>query len=380
MCVQILTVNAGSASIKLALFRTESGALLRRAACNQAVTGGGYGPAVEDFLAEYGTDPVSVVAHRVVHGGTALTAPVVVDAGVEAEIERLIPLAPLHNPPALAGLRACRRVLPASVPQVAVFDTGYYADLPEVAHTYALPRDWCAAHGIRRFGFHGIAHQSLQRRWRALRPELPGGGRVISLQLGAGNSMTAVAEGRVVETSMGFTPLEGLAMATRAGDVDPGILLYAQRELGMDVRELDEMLSRRSGLLGLSGQSADMRDLLADGGADARRAIDVYCHRIRKYLGAYLAVLDGADAILLGGGIGEHAAPIRERVLSGFAHAGIFLDPEANAALHGEGPIHAAHSRAQMYVFHTDEETVLAEAALDILHRQNGPIPCRSSP
>jgi acetate kinase len=319
------------------------------------------------FLKGHGIEAVTAVAHRIVHGGARLTAPCRIDAAVEAEIERLVPLAPLHNPRALEWIRACRALFGAETAQVAVFDTAIYAALPEVAATYALPRALCARHGIRRYGFHGLAHQAMGQRWRELQPNLRAGGRVISLQLGAGCSITAIRDGQVVDTSMGFSPLEGLVMATRSGDVDPGLLLFLQRAEGLTPERMEGLLNEESGLLGLSGVSGDMRALLDADDAGARLAVDVYCYRARKYIGAYLAALGGADAILFGGGVGEHAPEVRAQILTGLGGLGIVLDADANRTTIGAERCISQHSSAAgVWVIPVDEAVILAQAALAV--------------
>jgi acetate kinase len=362
----VLTVNAGSSSTRLAAFGREEGALKPLAAVHYRGTVEA-DTALHGFLNEYGIGRVSAVAHRVVHGGQALVTPCLIDDHVEAEIDRLSPLAPLHNPVALAWIRSCRVRLGADVPQVAVFDTAFYADLPPVAHIYAIPRDLARKHGVRRYGFHGLAHQALWRRWRALCPHLPDGGRVISLQLGAGCSITAVNGGRAVDTSMGFSPLEGLVMATRCGDLDPGLITYLQRAEGLPPEAAEHLLYHESGLRGVAGND-DMRTLLASEEPDARRAVDLYCYRARKYVGAYLAVLGGADAVLFGGGVGEHAPAVREQILAGMEWAGIALDAQANRAAAGtEACISRSDSRVQVWVIPVDEAAVLAEEAVAVV-------------
>ena len=229
----VLTVNTGSSSVRLAAFAPEGGSLSLLASGHFPGEWSNPAAMLHAFLTGHGIEAVTAVAPRIVHGGARLTAPCRIDAEVEAEIGRLVPLAPLHNPRALEWIRASRVLAGAEATQVAVFDTAFYAALPEAAATYALPRALCARHGIRRYGFHGIAHQAMWRRWRELRPELPEGGRVISLQLGAGCSIAAVRDGQAVDTSMGFSPLEGLVMAIRSGDVDPGVLLFLQRAEGL---------------------------------------------------------------------------------------------------------------------------------------------------
>jgi acetate kinase len=362
----VLTVNAGSSSTRLAVFGREEGALKPLAAVHHrdAVEAG---IALHGFLKEYGIGRVGVVAHRVVHGGPALVAPCLIDARVEAEIDRLSPLAPLHNPAALAWIRSCRTLLGADVPQVAVFDTAFYADLPPVARTYAIPRDLARKHGVRRYGFHGLAHQALWRRWRAVRPHVPDGGRVISLQLGAGCSITAVNGGRAVDTSMGFSPLEGLVMATRCGDLDPGLVTYLQRAEGLSPEAAEHLLYHESGLRGVAGDD-DMRTLLASEEPDARRAVELYCYRARKYLGGYLAALGGADAVLFGGGVGENAPQIREAIVANMEWAGIALDAQANRAAAGtEACISRSDSRVQVWVIPVDEAAVLADEAVAVV-------------
>lgn len=359
----LLVVNTGSSSVRLALYAREGGVL--RLLTAQHYSGEAQ---PENILREFlGSERVDGVAHRVVHGGEKLSAPCVIDADVEAEIERLTSLAPLHNPRALAWVRACRALLGTEVMQVAVFDTGFYAALPEVARSYALPQQLVQRLGLRRYGFHGIAHQAMWRRWRHLRPGIATGGRVISLQLGAGCSITAVGDGAPQDTSMGFSPLEGLVMATRSGDLDPGVLLYLLRAGSMTVDELDRLLNQESGLLGMAGED-DMRQLLDSAEPAAQLALTLYCYRARKYIGAYLAVLGGADAILFGGGVGEHAPEIRERILAGLEWAGIILDRERNhAAVGSEACISRGDSPVAVWAIAVDESQLLAEAAENLL-------------
>ncbi|MDO8412161.1 MAG: acetate/propionate family kinase [Gallionellaceae bacterium] len=361
--MKLLTVNTGSSSVRLALYASEGVAL--RLLTAQHYSGEAIPEhTLRDFI---GSERMDAVVHRVVHGGVTLSAPCVIDADVEAEIERLAALAPLHNPRALTWLHACRALLGTDVVQVAVFDTGFYSTLPEVARSYALPPQLAQCHGLRRYGFHGIAHQAMWRRWRQLRPEIANGGRVISLQLGAGCSITAIANGSPQETSMGFSPLEGLVMATRSGDVDPGVLLYLLREGGMTVDELDLMLNKESGLRGMAGDS-DMRQLLTSNEPAAKLAIDLYGYRARKYVGAYLAVLGGADAILFGGGVGEHSPIVRERILSSLEWAGIVLDRERNHnAVGSDACISRNDSPIAVWTIAVNESQLLAEEAARLL-------------
>ncbi len=361
----VLVINAGSSSLRLALFRPTAEGLV---CLDEQHHGGIDKPAsmlLKQFVDSTDAAEITMAVHRVVHGGTRFTTPCLIDAAVEAEIERLIPLAPLHNPPALAWIRIARRLLGERAAQVAVFDTAFYRSLPEVAAGYALPRGLCRRHGIRRYGFHGIAHRAMWQRWREIRPEVGDGGRVISLQLGSGCSITAIDRGVPVDTSMGFSPLEGLVMATRAGDLDPGVVTFLQREAGLNTEKIEQLLNRQSGLLGLSGESGDMRVVLNMDTHDARLAVELYCYRIRKYLGAYLAVLGGVDAILFGGGVGENSTQIREKVLRGMEWLGVELDPGRNKKGIGkEICISAASGRSEVWVIPVDEARVMVQEAL----------------
>lgn len=367
--MNVLTVNSGSSSVRLAAF-AHAPPLKRRIDWRDAGTNGVPEAQLRGFVADNGIDEIGAIAHRIVHGGQRLTSTCRIDAEVEAEIARVAVLAPLHNPQALRWIAACRTVLGDAVPQVAVFDTAFFASLPPAAAAYALPRDLCRRHGIRRYGFHGIAHRAMWRRWCELslqeRPLLFDGGRTISLQLGAGCSMAAIERGSARDTSMGFTALEGLMMATRPGDLDPGLVTFLQRHERLAPEAVEDLLNRRCGLLGVAGE-ADMKRLLARDDADAALAIDMYCRRARKYVGAYLAVLGGADAILFGGGVGENAPAIRARILADMQWAGIALDEKRNAAVGTEARISRADSPVQVWVVPVDEATILAEEALGIL-------------
>ncbi len=344
--MEIFTVNVGSSSVKLDRFDGRTSPPRHIAALRPS--------AGAVALGEVPTP--DLIVHRVVHGGP-LAQPLRIDAAVEAQIDACAPLAPLHNPPALAMIRACRQRFGDAIAQVAVFDTAFFADLPPAARDYALPRELIEKHAIRRYGFHGLAHQAL---WRAWQEHAGRGGRIVTLQLGAGCSAAAIADGRPLDTSMGFTPLEGLVMATRSGDLDPGLLLHLLRTGSMDAAQLERMLSEQSGLLGLAG-SADMRSLLADPSPAAAHAIDVYCHRVRKYIGAYAAVLGGLDGVVFGGGVGQHAPAVRAGILAGMEWLGIRLDAAANAAASGPASrISAAGAPCAVWVFSVDEATEMA--------------------
>jgi acetate kinase len=352
----ILTVNAGSSSIRLGLFEATAAGLRRIRVVREDAGAGGL--ARLDELSA-GAAAIDVVVHRVVHGGPRLRATCPLDGAVGAEIARMTPLAPLHNPATLAWVDACRQRLPGAA-ALAVFDTGFFADLPAVAATYALPLDLRERWGISRLGFHGVAHRSMWEAWRALAPG--GGERVISFQLGSGCSVAALRGGRPIDTSMGFTPLEGLVMATRSGDVDPGALLYLLREGGLTAEGLADVLTTRSGLAGLAGGRDDVRALLEAKTPEAELAVDVYCYRARKYLGAYFAALGGCDAVLVGGGVGEHQPEIRRRMLAGLGALGIELDP-AQATAAAPARLSSTKSRVAVWIVPTDEETILAREA-----------------
>lgn len=365
--MNILTVNAGSSSLRLALFCLEGLNTIPVAEASYPHDINQQTEQLHKFLSTH-ANRVDLVAHRLVHGGDRITGPAIVDARVESDIEWLALLAPLHNPAALALIRSCRDELGKYVAQVVVPDTGFYTDLPEVASRYALPGDLCERHQIRRFGFHGLAHQAMMQRWQESRPDLDNGGRVISLQLGAGCSVSAIRLGFPVDTSMGFTPLEGLVMATRCGDIDAGVLFYLQRVAGYSLDDLERLLNHESGLLGLSGKSADMRGLLDSEEPAAKLAVEIYCYRARKYIGAYLSVLGGADAILFGGGVGENSALVRKQILAGMEWMGIELDVERNNAIDSnEGRISTSGSQTEIRVVQVDEGALIAREAVRIV-------------
>lgn len=368
----LLTVNTGSTSVKLAAFRVDTGSgeagppPRRLAARHLAGTSPDPAAALSGFLGQLEGRP-AVVAHRVVHGGTRFTGPTLLDDATRAEISALSELAPLHNPIALRWIDAAREACGPGVAHVAVFDTAFFAALPRVAAEYALPPDLGVELGIRRYGFHGLAHEAMWRRWCELEPKPADGGRLITVQLGGGCSMAALERGRPQDTSMGFSPLEGLMMETRSGDVDAAIVPYLERHLKVGSEQVLEMLNQRSGLAGVAGSPADPQALLEEGSDRARFAVELYCYRARKYLGAYLAVLGGCDGIALGGGVGEHVPEVRARILSGLAWAGIELDPAANQAVRGTGArISAPDSRVSVWVIPVYEELLMVRAALTV--------------
>jgi acetate kinase len=307
--------------------------------------------------------------HRVVHGGEHFANAVRIDRATLEKLESLNHLAPLHNPQALTVIRAVEERFPG-VPAIAEFDTAFFHDLPETARSYAIPSGLTERYGIRRYGFHGLAHQYMSHQLDSCAQSGRGSARVVSLHLGQGCSVTALRDGRPVETSMGFTPLEGLVMGTRPGDIDAGILLHLAQQ-GHTWDELEDLLNRKSGLLGLSGESDDIRKLLAleaEQHAGAGLALATFCHRINKYLGAYAAVLGGLDTIVIGGGIGENSPVIRARVCAGLKWLGLELDAEANAnCVATSGRISTDASRIDVHVIPVDEEPIIARAAWNLL-------------
>ena len=322
---------------------------------------------------------IDAVGHRVVHGGERLTRSVLIDASVIEGIEECIELAPLHNPANLKGIRAATERFGSKVPQAAVFDTSFHATMPETSYLYALPYWTYVRHKIRRYGFHGTSHRYVAYRYRKLMGKRREDVKLVTLHLGNGCSACAIEAGRSVDTSMGLTPLEGLIMGTRSGDLDPSILEYLSHREGMSLGEIDVLLNKQSGLVGLSGITNDMRDLLEEerlhGDRRARLAIDLFCLRVRKYVGAYLARLNGAEAVVFAGGIGENAALVRERICANLDFCGIALDPEKNArTVNGaEGDIAAPESRVRVWVIPTNEELLIARDTVRCVEKQELP-------
>jgi acetate kinase len=316
--------------------------------------------------------PLEAVGHRVVHGGERYTRSLVIDAAVDTAIEELEALAPLHNGPNLAGVRACRTALGPGIPMVAVFDTAFHSTLPERAYRYAIPYELSLRHGIRRFGFHGISYQFVLARYCRLTGTSPSEATLVAFHLGNGASAAAIKNGRSLDTSMGFTPLEGLVMGTRSGDLDPALIGYLARREGVSAAEVEHWLNECSGLLGLSGRSRDMRDLLDRQGNDerARLAVEVFCYRARKYLGAYLTALGGARAVVFTGGIGENSPDVRARICADMDWCGLVLDPVLNTGAAGrESLVSARDARIEAWVIPTDEERVIARETVQCLGR-----------
>lgn len=305
---------------------------------------------------------LAAIGHRVVHGGLKFSEPTVIDDAVLAEIERLVPVAPLHNPANITGIRTARALRP-DLPQVAVFDTAFHTTMPEHAARYAIDVATADAHRIRRYGFHGTSHAYVSRRAAELLGRPPEELNLIVLHLGNGASASAVAGGRCVDTSMGLTPLEGLVMGTRSGDIDPAVVFHLERVAGMSTDEIDELLNKKSGLTGLCGDN-DMREIrrrVDAGDRAATLAFEIYIHRLKKYIGAYYAVLGRVDAVVFTAGVGENAAPVRAAAVAGLGELGLVVDAELNGVRSGEPRlVSPEHARVAVAVVPTDEEMEIA--------------------
>jgi len=312
---------------------------------------------------------IGAVGHRVVHGGEEFTGSVIIDDNVIASIEKFADLAPLHNPPNLIGIKAARNKLP-NAKQVACFDTAFHTTIPPVAYMYALPYELYEKYRVRRYGFHGTSHRYVARRAAEMMGKDKYGVNLITCHLGNGCSITAVKNGKSVDTSMGLTPLEGVVMGTRSGDFDPAILFYLA-DKGYDIKSLNNLCNKKSGLLGISGISNDMRNLseLAEkGNARAKLAIDIFCYRIKKYIGTYTAVLNNVDAVVFTGGIGENVPDVRAAVCNGLTQLGIDFDPEKNkTTLRKEGEINTKNSTVKILVIPTDEESAIAGSTYELV-------------
>jgi acetate kinase len=393
--VQVLVLNSGSSSIKYQVFDHDltvlaTGLLERigeaQGRATHRIVADDHDLVVEEPIADHevgfarlvavleeagvGTE-LGAIGHRVVHGGDEFVAPTLIDAAVIDRIRAQVPLAPLHNPANLTGIEVATRLRP-ELPQVAVFDTAFHGALPPHAYRYAVPAELHRDHGVRRYGFHGTSHAYVARLAAEHLGRPIGELKLITLHLGNGASATAIDGGRSVETSMGLSPLEGLVMGTRSGDIDPAVIFHLIREAGMDPHEVETLLNRGSGLKGLCGDN-DLRtvaDRAAGGDEDAQLALDVYCHRIRKYVGAYTAVLGGLDALVFTAGVGENASGVRARVCRDLGMLGIELDVDRNdGARVSDAPggvvaIHAEGSRVAVLVAATDEEREIAASTL----------------
>jgi acetate kinase len=366
--MKILVLNAGSSSLKYALYEMSRKAerLLGEGLIERVTSMSDALRAAFDALApSLGGEAVAGVGHRIVHGGTYPDS-VVIDAEVERAIEELSRLAPLHNPHNLAAYRAAKQHLPDAV-HVAVFDTAFHQTLPRHAYAYAMEQDYLNARKIRRYGFHGISHRSVALRFAKLHGKPPEEFRLLVCHLGNGCSVCAVDRGRSIDTSMGFTPLEGLVMGTRTGDMDASALLHLILHEGEDPATLLRTLNRGSGLKALSGVSNDMRDILRavdEGNEKARFALDMFCYRAKKFIGAYIAAMNGADALVFTGGIGEHAAPVRAGICAGLDGLGITIDSTLNNA-ESKAARRIGASRVAVWVIPTEEQILIARDTLE---------------
>lgn len=391
----VLVINSGSSSLKYQLVDTGTGQAAASGLVERIGAEDGHvrhdGPTgrverdqpvpdhtagIEAMLAMFAEagpslteEPPAAVGHRVVQGADRFTEPTLVDDDVVAAIDAMSDLAPLHNPPNVTGIRAAREAFP-DLPHVAVFDTAFFATLPPEAYTYAIDREVARQHGVRRYGFHGTSHAYVSRRAAAMLGKDPDDVNVIVAHLGNGASITAVERGRAVETSMGLTPLEGLVMGTRSGDIDPAVIFHLQRVAGMSTDDIDVLLNRRSGMLGLAGAN-DLRDvhaMIADGDEAAALALDVYCHRLRHYVGAYYAQLGHVDAIAFTAGVGENDAVVRLESLSGLERLGIVVDPDRNAERsRDERFVSPDGADVAVLVVPTNEELEIARQVLQVV-------------
>ena len=366
----VLTINAGSSSVKFALFA--AGSDLHKPVLAGQVEGLGTGPdalthaqAMDQLLAKVdaagGHWRVAAVGHRVVHGGPDFDQPRPIDDHVLQALHALAPLAPLHQPHNLSGMEAARLAFPG-VPQVACFDTAFHRSQPAVHQRFSLPQRWHDA-GVRRYGFHGLSYESIRTQLARTEPELLNG-RVVVAHLGNGASMCGMSRGRSVATTMSFSPLDGLTMGTRCGRLDASVVLHLLRHHGLDATDVEQLLNKQSGLLGLSGLSSDMRSLMASASPSAALAIEHFVEAAVRELAGLAAALRGIDTLVFTGGIGENAAPLRARMVEAAAWMGLALDPGANAA--GQRRINTASSAVQVRVLHTDEEAVIAHHTLQV--------------
>ena len=387
--MKILIINAGSSSLKYQFMESEGGQVFAKGLCERIGIDGRLThkvPGREDVVREIpmpthseaiqsvldimvdpvngviaSTDEIAAVGHRVLHGGMAFTESCVIDDACIAAIEKCIPLGPLHNPANLMGIRACQAIMP-NTPQVAVFDTAFHMTMPPKAYIYAIPYEYYEKDDVRRYGFHGTSHRYVSARAIDMLGN-PEHSRVICCHLGNGSSITAVDGGKSVDTSMGFTPLAGLPMGTRSGDVDATILEYLMGRYGYDIKEMLNILNKKSGVLGISGISSDFRDLdaaAAEGNERAQLALDKFIYEVKKYIGAYATVMGGVDAIVFTAGIGENSIDLRRKICEGLEYMGIKMDAEKNNVRGKEADVSAADSKVKIFVIPTNEELMIA--------------------
>ena len=395
--MKVLVINCGSSSLKYQLIDSRSEEVLASGLCERigidgrmthTPTGGDtvvkniplpdHGAAIQAVLSAL-TDKahgvlnslseIGAVGHRLVHGGEKFAASVIINDEVIAEVEACNDLAPLHNPANLIGVRACRQIMP-DVPMVGVFDTAFHQTMPPKAYLYGIPHQYYEEHKVRRYGFHGTSHNYVSQRVHHLAELDPDNSRVIVCHLGNGASVTAVKNGKSVDTSMGLTPLEGLIMGTRSGDLDPGVIEYIAKKEHMTLEEVLKVLNKESGVLGLSGVSSDFRDLteaMEQGNEQAAVAVEAFCYRVAKHIGAYTAALNGVDAIVFTAGIGENAAHIRSMICEYLGFLGITIDEEKNAVRGKETEISTPDSKVSVFVIPTNEELAIARETAALL-------------
>ena len=395
--MKVLVINCGSSSLKYQLIDSRSEEVLAAGLCERIgidgrmthTPSGGDTVVKNDPLPDHGaaiqavlsalTDKahgvisslgeIGAVGHRLVHGGEKFAASVIINDEVIAEVEACNDLAPLHNPANLIGVRACRQIMP-DVPMVGVFDTAFHQTMPPKAYLYGIPHQYYQEHKVRRYGFHGTSHNYVAKRVHHLAELDPDNSRVIVCHLGNGASVTAVKNGKSVDTSMGLTPLEGLIMGTRSGDLDPGVIEYIAKKEHMTLEEVLKVLNKESGVLGLSGVSSDFRDLaeaMEQGNEQAAVAVEAFCYRVAKHIGAYTAALNGVDAIVFTAGIGENAAHIRSMVCEYLGFLGITIDEEKNAVRGKETEISTPDSKVAVFVIPTNEELAIARETAALL-------------
>lgn len=398
--MKILALNCGSSSVKYQLFDWENKSVVAKGIVERVGIGDSFivheVPGRETYRNEYechdhntainlvlntlvskeygvieNLNEISAIGHRVVHGGEKFKSSVLINDEVIKAIEDVQHLAPLHNPPNLAGIRAAKEILP-KVPHVAIFDTAFHQTMPKHAYVYAVPYEWYEEYGVRRYGFHGTSHLYVSKRAAALLKKDAKDCNIITMHIGNGVSHTAIKNGKSVDTSMGLTPLEGAVMGTRCGDIDPAIPLFMQQRLNVSPREMDNMLNKKSGILGITGKFTDRRDVLECAKTDERckLAIEIEAYRIKKYIGSYYAVLGRVDAIVFTAGVGENATIIREKALEGLEELGIKIDKEKNSktfSKSGETEISTSDSKVKVFVIPTNEELVFVEDVVAIL-------------
>ncbi len=394
----ILVINCGSSSLKYQLIDAESKNLLAKGLCDrigindsfirQSASGKdnllkncdlpNHNKAIEEVIKAltdntYGVikdlNDIYAIGHRVVHGGEYFKKAVIIDEEVMKAIEKCIPLAPLHNPPNITGIKACKAAMP-NVPQVAVFDTAFHQTMPKEVYTYAIPYEYYEKYSVRKYGFHGTSHQFVAGRAAALLGKPLEESKIITCHIGNGGSITAVLNGKSIDTSMGFTPLDGLVMGTRSGIIDAAVVLYLMESENLSSYDMNIVLNKKSGLLGISGVSSDMRDVTTardEGNERAKLALDVFNYRVKSYIGQYTALMNGVDAIVFTAGIGENNNETRLECCKSLEYLGIKLDPEKNKKRENEFEISADDSKVKVYVIATNEELAIAKETVSLL-------------